>query len=142
MGGGGGVKDTTGPNDPIVGTRAHVPYTGGVQVGTVTGVHHGKSGVVWLQYPNDTTLYESGATPLLRLRRGSQRTPPRGAQEDPQTPPNKAPADPEPKANPPTNPEENKKTAPEENKKPGPEAYPSTNPTPALWDPKEGSQEV
>ena len=53
---GGGVKDTTGCNDLIVGTRSQVAYTGGVEVGTVTGVHHRKSGVVGVHYPNDNTF--------------------------------------------------------------------------------------
>ena len=36
-----------GGSDPRVGTPAHVPYGGGVEVGTVTGVHTRKRGVVW-----------------------------------------------------------------------------------------------
>ena len=47
-----------GPPDPLVGTPAHVPYGGGVEVGTVTGVHTRKSGVVWVRYPNNPKLYE------------------------------------------------------------------------------------
>ena len=39
-------------------TTAHVPYGGGVEVGTVTGVHTGKIGVVWVRYPNNPKLYE------------------------------------------------------------------------------------
>ena len=120
--------------------RAHVPYTGGVEVGTVPGVHHRKSGVVWVQYRNNTTLYkvelhiffgfaEEANEHLLEVRKNKPL-------------PNKAPADPEPKAHPPTNPEENKKTGPKENNKTVPEAYDPTNPKPALWDPKDGSQEV
>ena len=46
------------PPDPLVGTPAHVPYGGGVEVGTVTGVHTRKSGVVWVRYPNNPKLYE------------------------------------------------------------------------------------
>ena len=47
-----------GPPEPLVGTPAHVPYGGGVEVGTVTGVHTRKSGVVWVRYPNNPKLYE------------------------------------------------------------------------------------
>ena len=50
--GGGGTPD------PLVGTPAQVPYGGGVEVGTVTGVHTRKSGVVWVRYPNNPKLYE------------------------------------------------------------------------------------
>ena len=53
--GGGGHM---GGNDPLVGTTVHVPYGGGVQVGTVTGVHIRKSGVVWVKYPNKPKLYD------------------------------------------------------------------------------------
>ena len=41
-----------------MGTPAHVPYGCGVEVGTVTGVHTRKSGVVWVRYPNNPKLYE------------------------------------------------------------------------------------
>ena len=34
------------------------PYGGGVEVGTVTGVHTRKSGVVWVRYPNNPKPYE------------------------------------------------------------------------------------
>ena len=51
-------KGGGGPPDPLVGTPAHVPYGGGVEVGTVTGVHTRKSGVVWVRYPNNPKLYE------------------------------------------------------------------------------------
>ena len=47
-----------GPPDPLVGTPAHVPYRGVVEVGTITGVHTRKSGVVWVRYPNNPKLYE------------------------------------------------------------------------------------
>ena len=50
-GGGGG-------NDPLVGTTAHVPYGGGAKVGTATGVHTRKSGVVSVKYPNNPKLYQ------------------------------------------------------------------------------------
>ena len=64
--GGGGGKEAgaakkeeggEGPPDPLVGTPAHVPYGGGVEVGIVTSVHTCKSGVVWVTYPNNPKLY-------------------------------------------------------------------------------------
>ena len=111
-------------------------------MGTVTGVHHWKSGVVWVQYPNDTTLYKVERHLLFGCAEEANAHLLEVCKKTPKPPPNKPPADPEPKANPPTNPEENKKTAPEENKETDPEAYPPTNPTPALWDARDGSQEV
>ena len=47
-----------GTPDPLVGTPAHVPYRGGVEVGAITGVHTRKSGVVWVRYPENPKLYE------------------------------------------------------------------------------------
>ena len=47
-----------GPPDHLMGTPAHVPYRGGVEMGTVTGVHTRKSGVVWVRYPMKPKLYE------------------------------------------------------------------------------------
>ena len=47
-----------GDPDPLVGTPAHVPYGGGLEVDSVTGVHTRKSGVVWVRYPNKPKLYE------------------------------------------------------------------------------------
>ena len=41
-----------------MGTTAHVPYGGGVELATVTGVHTRKSGVVWVRFPNNPMLYE------------------------------------------------------------------------------------
>ena len=37
---GGGGEDTTCPNNPIVGTRAHVPFAGGVEVGLPSHERH------------------------------------------------------------------------------------------------------
>ena len=127
-----------GPNDPIIGTHAHAPYMGGLDLGAVTSIHHRNSVVVGVQYLNDTMLCEveqhlvSGSAEeanahLLEARK-----------KTPKPPPKKTPADLRPKANRLTNPQENKKTTPEENKKTNPEAYTPTNPTPALWDPKGG----
>ena len=55
---GGLKKEEGGGADPLVGTPAHVPYGGGEEVGTFTGVHTRKSGVVWVRYPNNRKLYE------------------------------------------------------------------------------------
>ena len=52
-GGGGG-----GGNDSLVGTTSHIPEGCGVQMGTVSGVHTRKSGVVWVTYPNNPKLYQ------------------------------------------------------------------------------------
>ena len=41
-----------------MGTPAHIPYGGGVEVGTVTGVHNRKSGVHWVRFANNPKLYE------------------------------------------------------------------------------------
>ena len=51
-------KKNNRPDDPIVGTVAHVPYSIGVERGTVRGVHGRKGGDVWVEYPGGTTLYE------------------------------------------------------------------------------------
>ena len=48
-----------------MGTPAHVLYGGGVEVGTVTGVHTRKSGVVWVTYPNNSKLYEVERLPIF-----------------------------------------------------------------------------
>ena len=46
------------PDDPIVGTVAHVAYVTGVEKGSVRGAHGRKGGAVWVEYPGGTTLYE------------------------------------------------------------------------------------
>ena len=66
-GGGGGGAD-----DALVGTKVHVPYPG-VEVGTVTGVHRRKAGVVGVEYLDDPQLYE--------VPRGHLFPDPQGAQE-------------------------------------------------------------
>ena len=53
------------PEDPIIGTVAHVPYPRGLEMGAVRGVHRNKGGVVWVQYPGNTTLYEVARGLLL-----------------------------------------------------------------------------
>ena len=47
-----------GADDPIVGTKVHVPHSRGVEVGTVRGVHRRKAGVVWVEYLDNPQLYE------------------------------------------------------------------------------------
>ena len=58
-----------GPEDPIVGTVAHVPYPQTPKLtpsltnrnpgmGTARGVDCNKGSVVWVEYPGNTTLYE------------------------------------------------------------------------------------
>ena len=37
---------------------AHVPYSTGVEKGTVRGIHRRKYGAVWVEYPGGTTLHE------------------------------------------------------------------------------------
>ena len=37
-----------GANDPIMGTKVHVPYSRGVDMGTVRSVHRRKAGIVWV----------------------------------------------------------------------------------------------
>ena len=113
-----------------------------MEVGTVTRVHRRKSGVVGVQYPNHNTVYKVERHLLFGSADEANAQLLEVGKKTPKPHPNKAPADPRPKANPPTNPEENKKTAPEEKKKTDPEAYTPTNLMTALWDPKEGSQEV
>ena len=77
-----------GADDPLVGTKVHVPYPKAVEVGTVTGVHRRKAGVVWVGYPSNPTLYEvargllfpspeAAQEPLERVRNGKGKaTPP------------------------------------------------------------------
>ena len=68
-----------------MGTTAHVPYRGGLEVGTVTGVHTRKSGFVRVKYLNDPRhneverhlifgTAEAAEVDLQQVRRG--KTPP------------------------------------------------------------------
>ena len=64
-----------------MGTTAHVPYGGGVEVGTVTGAHTRKSGLVWVKYPNNPKLYdlifgtaEAAEAHLQKVRKGKTPT--------------------------------------------------------------------
>ena len=68
-----------GTDDPHVGTKVHVPYPTGMEVGTVTGVHRRKAGLVWVEYPNNSKLYEEA--------RGLLFPTPKRAQEHVQPPP-------------------------------------------------------
>ena len=99
----GGEKKEEGggePNDPLVGTTTHVPYGGGVEVGTVTGVHTRNSGVVWVKHPSNPNLYEvechlifgtaeAAEAHLQKVRKGKTPTtnpPPPHPQRSPLTP--------------------------------------------------------
>ena len=129
-GGGGG-------NDPLVGTTAHVLYGGGVEVGTVTGAHTCKSGVVWVRYPNNHKLYEverhlifgtaeAAEAHLQKVRKdATPTTNPRATK--PANPPTNPQENPQPNQNTPTNP---------------PNPLTATQGAPALWDPETGSREV
>ena len=72
-------------------------YTGGVEVDTVTGVHHRKSGVVWVQDPNDTTLNEVQRHLLFGSAEEANAHLLEVRKKTPKPPPNKTPADLEPK---------------------------------------------
>ena len=122
-----------------MGTPAHVPYGGGVKVGTVTGVHPRKSGVVWVRYPNNPKLYEverhlifgtaqAAEAHLQKVCKGKTPT------TNPPPPPTKP-------ANPPTNPQENHQPNPITPTNP-PNPPRETPATPALWDPETRSQKV
>ena len=50
-------KAAAGTGDPIIDRVVHIPYGGGIQMGTVHGVHQRKCGVVWVEYPGTTSLY-------------------------------------------------------------------------------------
>ena len=121
-----------------------------MEVGTVTGVHRRKTGVVWVKYPGNPTLYE--------VARGLLFPSPEAAQEHLErvckgkgkaTPPPPQPSgQPDPKTNPltdpKTNPLTNPKTKPPSNPKAQNNPTPNSTPDPTqqLWDPKTGSQEV
>ena len=128
----GAEKKDDRPEDPIVGTVVHVPYSTGIERGAVRGIHGRKYGAVWVEYPGGTTLYEV-ARPLLfptleRAERYREEAQAGKKKPKPPAPTNKE-SDP-PNVNPTTEP-----TNP-------------TNPTnpasvPAkMWDPTVGSHEV
>ena len=143
--GGGG----DGAHDPLVGTKVHLPYPTGVEVGTVTGVHRRKAGVVWVEYQNNPQLYEVARSLLFPTPEGAQEhldcvckgkgkanPPPPGIWASltrkltpcltPKLTPDK------PQKYPPTNPKAENNPTPK----------PTPDPTQQLWDPKTGSQEV
>ena len=106
-------------------------------MGTVTGVHTRKSGVVWVRYPNNPKLYEverhlifgtaeAAEAHLQKVRKGKTPTtnPPPTKPANPRLTPKKTL---QPNPNTPTNP-------------PNPPS--DTQATPALWDPETGSREV
>ena len=144
-------REGDGANHPLAGTKVHGPYPTGVEVGTITGVHRRKAGVVCAEYPDDPTMYEVAhgllfPTPeaaqehLERVRKGKGKaTPP---------PPPKPSGQPDPKTNPLTNPKSTPPTNPTTNPPSNPKAQnnPTPNltpdPTQQLWDPETGSQEV
>ena len=61
------------PDDPIVGTVAHVPYPTGVEKGTVRGIHGQKYGAVWVEYPGGTNLYEVSRSLLFSTLKEAER---------------------------------------------------------------------
>ena len=73
-----------------MGTPAHVPYGGGVDVGTVTGVHNRKSGIIGCDTKTtpgsmrwSATLSSARPKPRTRTSKG-----PQGQHAHHQTPPN------------------------------------------------------
>ena len=73
--------------DPMVCTKVHVPYPTCAEMGTVTGLHRRKEGIVWVEYPGITTMYEVACGLLFpssevarkhleRVRKGKGKPPP------------------------------------------------------------------
>ena len=118
-----------------MGTPAHVPYGGGVEVGSITGVHNRQSGGLWVRYPNDPKLYEVERHPIFgttkaaeaHLQRVHKGKTPTTNPPPPQTKP----------ANPSTNPQEHPQPNPNTATNP-PNPPTETQATPALWDPETG----
>ena len=52
------LKGGSGAADPLVGTKVYDPSSQGEEMGTVTDVHLRETGVVWVEYPGNPTLYE------------------------------------------------------------------------------------
>ena len=111
----------------IVGMVAHVPYPLGVEKGTVRGVHGWKGGVVWLEYPGNTTLHQVARHFLFPTLEEAERHrhDAQGGKRNPKTEP-PAPANQE--TNPLTNPD----------KEPNPPTDPR-NRTTKMWDPTAGA---
>ena len=61
-------------NDPIVGTKVHVPYSRGMEVGTVRGVHQRKAGCLGGKPKQPPTL-QACPQPPFPLPRGRPGTP-------------------------------------------------------------------
>ena len=122
-------KKDDSPDDPIVGTVAHVPYPTGVEKGTVRGVHGRKGGAVWVEYPGGTTLYEVARHLLFPTPEAAEqyREEARSGKKKP-----KPPA--------PTN-EETNLPNPNPTTEPTNPANPPSGPT-KTWDPITGSHEV
>ena len=55
-----------------MGTKVHAPYSTGAEVGTVTGVHRRKAGVVCVEYLDDSQLYEVARGLLFSTTKGAQ----------------------------------------------------------------------
>ena len=74
-----GPKTTAPPTPPKEGgdgaddgTKVRVPNPTRVEVDTVTGVRWRKAGVVWVEYPENTQLYEVARGLLFPTREGAQ----------------------------------------------------------------------
>ena len=113
-------------DEPIVGTVAHVPYHTGVDV---RGVHGRKGGVVWVEYPGGTTLYEVARHLLFPSREEAERY-----REEARSGKKK------PKPPAPTN-EETNLPNPNPTTEPSNPANPPSGPT-KTWDPNMGSHQV
>ena len=61
------------PDDLIVETVAHVPYSTRVEKGTVCSVHGRKGGAEWVQNPGGTALYEVARHVLFPTREEAER---------------------------------------------------------------------
>ena len=57
---------------PSSAPKSTSPYPTGVEVGTVTGVHRRKTGVVWVEYPKKPQLYEVARGLLFPTPEGAQ----------------------------------------------------------------------
>ena len=129
VGGATGEKKDDRPDNPIVGTVAHVPYPTGVEKGTVRGVHGRKGGALWVEYLAGTTLYEVVRHLLFPTPEEAERFREQ-ARSGKQKP--KPPA--------PTN-EENNLPNPNPTTEPDDPANPPSGPT-MTWDPITGSHEA
>ena len=116
----------------LFGTVAHVPYSTGVQKGTVRGIHGRKYSAVWVEYPGGTTLCEVSRSLLFttleeakryreEARAGKKKAKPPAPTNEESNPPN---ANPTTEPTNPTNP-----------------TKPPSGPA-EMWDPTTGSHEV